>query len=783
MAPDTTLIEYPRVYEYVEALQHPRRCFRDADLQAATPDTDGRGDPLPRTGGHAAVFKLMRGAAATAVKVFKNPHAGRQARYQALSDHLARQPTRCLVGFRYDPQGVRVAGRWYPLLAMDWVEGMPLMRWVGAAVHRRDSAALTRLAERWAEMLRQLQSRQIAHGDLQHGNVLIVGDEPVLVDYDGMCVPALAGQESWEGGLPGYQHPGREGQPLALRQDDFAAWVIWLALRGLAADLSLWSRHVERFDNENLLFTDADITWPRQSALWEALLRSPDAEVAHHAALVRTACAEPYDRVPRFAVGTPPLLDPAGETLEVNAAALETAEVLAPTETVSTPSRAAEPAVRGEVDLAVRRAACLAALACVPREPTETADRAYLAAWREEVLAGSAEGEALRPRLLIVRARLRIVDDLLAALQAGDDPTAVALAGRLPRTYMPDAARARQVEAARDRLRLHERLLAALASAPTSDLAVAAAWEAYSWAGGTLADPHRHERCLLALRRREALATLRQQAPGVPRDLADANVLLCWREGDLADCADVAAAEREHFDEARRRSTLWHELEEALRRSDHRTVERLSASPLLLAYPPRLRRQAEIDALLREGSALGQLLDAFDGHKTVDALLPLDLSAVARHPTLFVPHVEQVRQLLARQVGAVRLRPLTGPEVLVSRAGDWSVVVRWTGWTWRTLGLGERTCRVAVDPQRFFDRPDGVATLPVKERVFGALGGLALTAPAYAQQLCVTVWPVLRLAALNVEAVGAPLHLGPVLAPPRPARPGLLRRWLRHVHG
>jgi hypothetical protein len=53
----------------------------------------------------------------------------------------------------------------------------------------------------------------MAHADLQHGNVLLVPTGNALalrlIDYDGMYVPALAGQRSGELGHPAYQHPQR----------------------------------------------------------------------------------------------------------------------------------------------------------------------------------------------------------------------------------------------------------------------------------------------------------------------------------------------------------------------------------------------------------------------------------------------------------------------------------------------------------------------------------------------------------------------------------------------
>ncbi|QLQ08322.1 MAG: hypothetical protein HZY76_21580 [Anaerolineae bacterium] len=55
--------------------------------------------------------------------------------------------------------------------------------------------------------MRNLQTHGIAHGDLQHGNVLVAADELRLIDYDGMYVPPLSGRESHEIGHRNYQHP------------------------------------------------------------------------------------------------------------------------------------------------------------------------------------------------------------------------------------------------------------------------------------------------------------------------------------------------------------------------------------------------------------------------------------------------------------------------------------------------------------------------------------------------------------------------------------------------
>jgi len=52
---------------------------------------------------------------------------------------------------------------------------------------------LQQLAERFRTMVSRLKEAGIAHGDLQHGNILVIDDDYKLVDYDGIYVPSLNG--------------------------------------------------------------------------------------------------------------------------------------------------------------------------------------------------------------------------------------------------------------------------------------------------------------------------------------------------------------------------------------------------------------------------------------------------------------------------------------------------------------------------------------------------------------------------------------------------------------
>src|SRR5437667_53761 len=94
-------------------------------------------------------------------------------------------------------------------------------------------ATLEALRAKWVTLVRHLEAAQVAHGDLQHGNILVRGGSIQLVDYDGMWVPALRGRKATELGHRAYQHPERSEQDYGQEIDRFSALVIYLSLPAL----------------------------------------------------------------------------------------------------------------------------------------------------------------------------------------------------------------------------------------------------------------------------------------------------------------------------------------------------------------------------------------------------------------------------------------------------------------------------------------------------------------------------------------------------------------------
>jgi WD40 repeat protein len=327
---------WPLSQDYNEAIQNPRLCFADDGLRAGEVVTNALGLPMPRSGNFADVYEVRNpaGGRRWAVKCFTRQVSGLRERYAAVSAHLHRAQLRYAVDFEYLEQGILVRGQWYPVLKMEWVEGFLLNEFVRQHLDR--PAMLGSLADIWERLGRRLRRAQVAHGDLQHGNVLLVPgrDEKHLalrvIDYDGMWVPALAGQRSGEVGHPAYQHPQRlRDATYNAEVDRFPLLVVYVALRALmVGGRALW----DRYDNgDNLLFREQDLRSPRESALIWELVRLKDAEVRRLVDCLSRAAHKPLDQTPALeeVQGSPPAPAAPAAPSAVAAAPVRTPDVAA----------------------------------------------------------------------------------------------------------------------------------------------------------------------------------------------------------------------------------------------------------------------------------------------------------------------------------------------------------------------------------------------------------------------------------------------------------------------
>ncbi|HLI64713.1 MAG TPA: Ada metal-binding domain-containing protein [Terriglobales bacterium] len=291
--------QWPTGSDYSAAIQNPAIAFADSELKSGTPVLDRLGMPLVQAGNFAFVFKFQLAVSShRALKCFRQEMGDRERRYKEITAYLDQHDLSALPHFDYDQTGILVAGERYPLLVMDWIAGNALDVYVGKIIDAKQSAqALPTLAARWAELIKQLEDAKVAHGDLQHGNVIVTDAGLRLVDLDGMFVPSLRRFQAGELGHIHFQPPWRTAAQFDDTIDRFPALVIYLSLIALSKLPQLW----ERYHDDNLIFTKDDFRDPGRSSLFQELRRA-DGKISSLAQILAEACLRPNKTPPLSAL-------------------------------------------------------------------------------------------------------------------------------------------------------------------------------------------------------------------------------------------------------------------------------------------------------------------------------------------------------------------------------------------------------------------------------------------------------------------------------------------------
>ncbi len=281
----------PAVDQFNEAVQNPQTAFTDPVLKSAQPKTNAYGIPQALGGSFALTYTFTSAAGHKwAVRCFHKAVAGLGERYAQISQTLNRLNNRYFVKFEYQPEGIRVNSAACPIVKMEWVDGETL----GSYLDRnyRDRASLLTLRNQFRQLEGFLRGQNIAHGDLQNGNVM-VGRDVRLIDYDGLYVPGLPTGRGTELGHRHFQHPRRQASDHGPALDRFSFIAIDLALSAVAEKPELFKQFST---GENILFTANDYLDPDQSKVFEALRAIP----ALKPAVDRFAqvCAGPVAAVP-----------------------------------------------------------------------------------------------------------------------------------------------------------------------------------------------------------------------------------------------------------------------------------------------------------------------------------------------------------------------------------------------------------------------------------------------------------------------------------------------------
>ena len=285
---------WPAVSDFNDVVQNPGRCFEDQELGSGNLATNSRGLPLVYSGNFASVYKISSGSREFAVRCFTREVKDQQQRYSHLDEYLKGARPDCFVRFEYLDRGILVRGQWYPIVKMAWVDGQRLDKFVES--HRYSSDILKEMAARWRGANGSLRGLNIAHNDLQHGNVMVQQGEAIrLVDYDGIFLPKFQGEVSPELGHKNYQHPMRSVRDYDEHIDNFPSLVVYLSLLAISAKPELFERF---YNQENLIFTKRDFEDPNSSECFKELKSIREANVGELAVYLGDLCSRPVELVP-----------------------------------------------------------------------------------------------------------------------------------------------------------------------------------------------------------------------------------------------------------------------------------------------------------------------------------------------------------------------------------------------------------------------------------------------------------------------------------------------------
>lgn len=288
------LFFWPSPSDYNEALQNPAQSFSDSVLGSGVPELDSHGLPRPISGMFASVYKLATTEGDWAVKCFLNDVPDQVERYSAISSALKNLELAEFIDFEFQERGVAVRGSSFPILKMRWCNGLPLVQWLEAKL--TNTTLLEHFLAKWQSLLLDMSKNGIAHGDLQHGNILIEDENIRLVDYDCMYVPTLKGRNSNELGHRNYQHPQRQACHFGPSLDNFSAWLIYLSVKILRYDPGLWWEF--RGGDDCLLLRSADLDNPLESERF-AVLENHHSEIIRQCSkTIRYLLTLPLDEIP-----------------------------------------------------------------------------------------------------------------------------------------------------------------------------------------------------------------------------------------------------------------------------------------------------------------------------------------------------------------------------------------------------------------------------------------------------------------------------------------------------
>ncbi len=286
---------YPSFDQYNNAFSAHHQLLSDPELRQGTLAKTGLGVPLAISGGFALTYTIKAGQKKYAVRCFHRESKALERRYQAIAKRLAQLNSSYFLNFDFQPKGIVVDGQPYPIVKMAWAQGVTFGEFM--VDNHGQKGALANLPASLLALSSFLEKERIAHGDLSTGNIMVSGISGAiqLIDYDGMFVDEIRDLGNSELGNLNFQHPERGAKnPFGPTMDRFSLIALWLALKGLNEDTTLWDK--TNSDMDAVLFRAADYIDPTSSPVFSELMRKPT--LAAYAQNFAAVCRASIEKTP-----------------------------------------------------------------------------------------------------------------------------------------------------------------------------------------------------------------------------------------------------------------------------------------------------------------------------------------------------------------------------------------------------------------------------------------------------------------------------------------------------
>ena len=253
----SSILNLPDTYEFIPSKTSPIKIFSFG------------------SGAFAGIFKIrnLKSGKEYALRCFLS--GGKQEninRIEDISNYLENLSVDWLCKNTLHKKGIKIKDNLYPITLLEWSHGQKLNDYVSFIID--DNQKILELQNKLVELSHDLEAKDIAHGDIQSGNVLVEqanngGITLKLVDYDAMYIPTLKGEQAIEKGHSSFQHPKRNMSDYNPLIDRFSFWLLLTSLEALKYDKTLWNKDLRGGfnDEDNFLFKSKDLSNPQSSEL------------------------------------------------------------------------------------------------------------------------------------------------------------------------------------------------------------------------------------------------------------------------------------------------------------------------------------------------------------------------------------------------------------------------------------------------------------------------------------------------------------------------------------